>query len=91
MYNFIHLYGDCVPPNVTFFLNKEEMMKFEKLCKEEECTPYALAKKLVMDLIKSRGEEPIESGGLPKESDQSIRENSETDRVKRTENTRAIL
>lgn len=40
-------------PQVPIYLNQEEMKDFEEMCRVEACTKYALAKKLVLEAIKS--------------------------------------
>ena len=44
-------------PQINIYLNKEEKEAFDELCKTEDCSPYAMAKQLVLGGINAfRGE-----------------------------------
>ena len=50
-------------PQINIYLNKEEKEAFDKLCKEEDCSPYAMAKQLVLGGINAfRGEKNVREG-----------------------------
>lgn len=74
-------------PHVNIYLNKDENKRLLELCKEEDCSRYALAKGLVLEAMKSYKEK--NNVGKQAELESGHKEDSKRDTERTTEKLEA--
>lgn len=89
----ISIRGKALSRVATIYLSKEENDRFQRVCEKENCTPYSLVKRTVLDHIMAY---PMEKNGKvdliePIEVDDSVQRNKNQSITNQGESTKIVL